>query len=112
MLTLLADAPVPSANTMWLAIIAGGSVLSNLATVGIFLASLRKAQSEVTFGFVPASKDDFEKERTENGKSHLEIFHEINRLKSENLAMTREIGTITNQTLATLANAQKILNQS
>jgi len=105
---MLADS-TPSANTIWLAIIAIFSVLSNIATVGIFMASLRKTRAEITFGFDPVNKKDFESERSDNAKTHLEIFHEINRIKAENLEMTREIGEITNKTLAALANAQKIL---
>ena len=111
MMPMLADATVANANTMWLAVIAGSSVLANLATVGYFMISMRKTRAEVTFGFEPASKKDVEADMAENARQHLEIFHEINRLKAENLEMTKEIGQITNQTLSALANAHKILNR-
>ena len=107
---LFAEIASPSANSMWMSLIAAGSLLSNLATVGVFLAALRKTRAEVTFGFVPASKIDFDKHIKDNQEQALEIFQEINRLKAENLQMTKDIGQITNQTLATLANAQKILH--
>jgi len=110
LVTMLADAANPSVNTMWIALIAGGSVLSNLATIGLFLVALRKTRAEVTFGFEPASKKEFEKHVEDSQKETLAIFREINRIKSENLQMTKDIGQITNQTLAALANAQKVLH--
>jgi len=108
MIPFLAQA-TPGINTMWIAAIAAGSLLANCATVGLFLVALKKTRAEVTFGFVPASKHEFDDHVKKNQADSLEVFTEINRLKAENLEITKEIGQITNQTLATLANAQKIL---
>jgi len=57
-----------------------------------------------------AAKADFDAHVRKNQDDTLEVFREINRLKAENLQMTKDIGQITNQTLAVLANAQKVLH--
>jgi hypothetical protein len=95
----------PTANTVWFVTVAVGSFTANVATILTMIAMWRKQKAEVTFGFVPASKAEFDQAQRLNHQAHLEIFQEINRLKAENLQMTREIGKITNETLAALAHA-------
>ena len=56
-----------------------------------------------------AAKSEFDAHVLANQTHSLEVFREINRLKSENLQMTRDIGQITAQTMATLANAKNLL---
>ena len=91
----------PTLAMFWIAAIAIASVGANIATIILAIAAFRKQRTEVSFGFVPASKEAFEEHARE-------VWKEINELKRENLAMTRAIGEMSSRILADLANAKAL----
>ena len=97
---------LPSVSSVWVVLICIAGIASNIATVVLAVAAFKKQKTLVAFDFVPAGKAEFDEAQRLNHQAHLDIYKEINRLKSENLTMTREIGKITNETLAALANAR------
>lgn len=85
---ILADvAPtVAQWNGFWVVAAFGAFFLANLATVGAFIMASRKQKREVTFGFIPASKDEFDKHVAKNEREHENLFSKIGGVERGGLA--------------------------
>lgn len=107
---MLADAVAgsPSATVICLVIGLLLSAGANAATIMLAVAAFRKNKTEVSFGFEPASKSDFDNHVKSNDTDQLQVWREINELKKENLALTKTVGEMSSRILADLANAQRL----
>jgi len=76
---ILADAAPTGAqwNGFWIVAAFLAFFLANVATVVTAVAMNRKQKREVTFGFIPASKDEFDKHVGSNKDEHNQLFAKL-----------------------------------
>ena len=88
-MTLLADS-IPSANSVWVVLVALGSLAGNLATVGIFVASRRRQQTEISPAPLVvalekdfATKSEFEAQKRHCADRHSQLFAAISKVERD-----------------------------
>jgi hypothetical protein len=78
---LLADAATPNANTVWLVILVLAGLGGNIATIVAVFQGSKKQKREVSFEFVPASKEEFDEQKQHCTRRHAELFAGIERIE-------------------------------
>jgi hypothetical protein len=78
---IFADAATPNANTVWLVILVLAGLGGNIATIVAVIQGSRKQKREVSFEFVPASKEEFDLQKKHCTDRHAQLFAEIKTLK-------------------------------
>jgi hypothetical protein len=76
-MTLTLAQATPDANTVWIVIIALASVGANLATIIAVFSARGKQKREISWGFEPASKTEFEKHVEVNRREHENLFSKL-----------------------------------
>ena len=76
---MIADiASTPDPKFFWEFLLSIGFLISIAANIATSISVRRTQRREVNFGFVPASKEDFEKHTAHNQREHENLFAKIN----------------------------------
>lgn len=102
----------------WGIILTLTTIAGNVATVIALLVN-RKQKREVSFGFVPASKEEFDDHRMNNKEEHDQLFSKLGGVErglrgefSNEIKTVRSEMTETVRQLAALNNNAELLNQA